>query len=95
MGLVPIGPLDNVPHTSNSKEYIAATRYKGAAFYSSKLSVKSGQLITASAMSTLEFATDVFAMLDVYSEATFAAWYQLYKTGDAKYFTALIKSSNP
>ena len=92
MGLVRIGPLDNVPHISNSKEYIAATGYKGAAFYGSKLSVKSGQLSTASAMSVLELARDVFAILDVYSEATLAAWYQLYKTGDAKYFAALMKS---
>ena len=92
VGLARIGLLDNVPHTSNSKEYIAATGYIGSAFYKSKPTVKSGQLITASAMSALEFARDVFAILDVYSEATLTAWYQLYKTGDAKYFAALMKS---
>ena len=92
VGLARIGLLDNVPHTSNSKEYIAATGYKGGAFYSSKPTVKSGQLITASAMSALEFARDVFFMLDVYADAALAAWYQLYKTGDAKYFAALMKS---
>ena len=92
VGLARIGLLDNVPHTSNSKEYIAATGYIGSAFYESKFTVKSGHLITASAMSALEFARDVFGMLDVYSDATLAAWYQLYKTGDAKYFAALMKS---
>jgi putative intracellular protease/amidase len=92
-GLASAGLLDGVPHTSNSKEYIAATGYKGGAFYRKKPAVKSGNLITASAMSPLEFAKEVFATLDVYSEATLAAWYSLYKTGDAKYFAALMKSS--
>ena len=92
VGLARIGVMDNVPHISNSKQYIAATGYKGAAFYESKPTVKSGQLIKASSISALEFARDVFAMLDVYSEATLTAWYQLYKTGDAKYFAALMKS---
>ena len=70
MGLARIGLLDNVPHTSNLKEYIAATGYNGAAFYSSKPSVKLGQIITASAVSALGFSRDVFAVLDVCSEAT-------------------------
>lgn len=91
-GLARIGLLDDVPHTSNSKEYIAATGYKGSAFFRYQPAVTSGKLITASAMSPLEFAREVFLELDVYSEAVLAAWYQLYKTGDAQYFSALAKS---
>ncbi|MFZ6770754.1 type 1 glutamine amidotransferase family protein [Undibacterium sp. Di26W] len=90
-GLARTGLLDDVPHTSNSKEYIVATGYKGAAFFRNKPAVKSGNLITASAMSPLEFAREVFSALDAYSEATLAAWYSLYKTGNAKYFEALMK----
>lgn len=90
-GLARIDLLDDVPHTSNSKDYIAATGYKGAAFFRNEPAVTSGRLITASAMSPLEFAREVFSMLDVYSEAVLAAWYSLYKTGDAKYFAALMK----
>jgi putative intracellular protease/amidase len=90
-GLARIGLLDEVPHTSNSKDYIAATGYKGIAFFRNQPAVKSGNLITASAMSSLEFAREVFSTLDVYSEAGLAAWYSLYKTGDAKYFAALMK----
>ena len=92
-GLASVGLLDAVPHTSNSKEYIAATGYKGSAFFRKKPAVKSGNLITASAISPLEFSREVFSSLGVYFEATLAAWYSLYKTGDAKYFTALMKSS--
>ncbi len=91
-GLARIGLLDNVLHTSNSKEYIAATGYKGASFFRNKPAVKSGNLITASAMSPLEFSREVFAALDVYSEAILAAWYSLYKTGNPKYFADIMKS---
>ena len=45
-------------------------------------------------MSTLEFAREVFSTLNVYTEATLADWYKLYKTGDAKYFDVLMKSSD-
>lgn len=92
-GLARVGLLDDVPHTSNSKDYLAATGYKGAAFYRNKPAVRSGNLITASAMRPLEFAREVLSTLDVYSEPVLAAWYGLYKTGDAKYFATLMKSS--
>lgn len=88
-GLARIGLLDDVPHTSNSKEYIAATGYKGGAFFRNKPVVKSGNLITAPAMRPLEFAREVFRELGVYSDSILAAWYNLYKTGQAKYFAAL------
>jgi putative intracellular protease/amidase len=64
-GLARIGLLDNIPHTSNSKEYIAATGYKGSAFFRDEPAVRSGKLITASAMSPLEFAREAFTELDV------------------------------
>jgi hypothetical protein len=44
-------------------------------------------------MGALEFAREVFSTLDVYSKAALGAWYKLYKTGDAKYFEVLMKSS--
>jgi len=92
-GLARAGLLDDVPHTSNSKDYLAATGYRGAAFYRQKPAVRSGNLITASAMRPLEFAKEVFAALDVYADDVLAAWYGLYKTGDAKYFEAFMKAA--
>ncbi|MEO6278685.1 type 1 glutamine amidotransferase family protein [Roseateles sp.] len=91
-GLARAGLLDDVPHTSNSADYIAATGYSGAALYRKKPAVRAGNLITASAMSPLEFAREVFAALDVYDDAILSAWYSLYKTGDAKYFATLMAS---
>jgi len=94
-GLARAGLLDTVPHTSNSKDYIAATGYQGGRFFRQEPAVRSGLLITASAMSPLEFAREVFALLDVYPEETLAAWYSLHKTGNAKYFFELMKSAQP
>ena len=93
-GLARVGLLDAVPHTSNSKDYIVQTGYKGGAFFLDKPAVKSGNLITASAMSPLEFAREVFATLGVYSDNVLLAWYNLYKTGDAKYFADLMKTDD-
>jgi putative intracellular protease/amidase len=92
-GLARAGLLDDVPHTSNAKDYLAATGYAGGPFYRQKPAVRSGRLITASAMRPLEFAREVFSLLDIYSDAVLAAWYGLYKTGDAKYFEAFMKAS--
>jgi putative intracellular protease/amidase len=92
-GLARTGLLDTVPHTSNSKDYIAQTGYKGGSLYRDSPTVRSGNLITASAMSPVEFAREIFSSLGIYSEKVLAAWYNLYKTGDAKYFAELIKAS--
>lgn len=91
-GLASRGLLDHVPHTSNAKGYIAATGYAGGGHFRDEPAVTSGHLITASAMGALEFAQEIFTMLDLYSGPTLAAWYSLYKTGDARYFGALMKS---
>ena len=92
-GLARAGLLDDVPHTSNSKEYIQQTGYGGARFYREQPSVVSGKLITAAAMSPVEFARDIFATLRIYSANVLAAWYGLYKTGDARYFADLQEAA--
>ena len=92
-GLARAGLLDEVKHTSNSKDYIAQTGYAGASFFRDAPTVKSGHLITASAMSPLEFAREIFSSLGIYSDEVLAAWYKLNKTGDAKYFAELMKAT--
>jgi len=93
-GLARLGLLDAVPHTSNSRDYIAATGYKGGAFFDDKPAMTSGNLITASAMSPIEFAREVFSVLGIYSDKVLSAWYSLYKTGDAKYFAQLMEAAD-
>jgi putative intracellular protease/amidase len=93
-GLARAGVLDTVAHTSNSKDYIAQTGYKGSSHYQDSPAVVSGNLITAAAMNPVDFAKEIFAMLDIYSDAVLRAWYNLYKTGNAKYFADLMKAAD-
>ncbi len=92
-GLARAGLLDKVAHTSNSKDYLAQTGYKGESFYRASPTVRSGNLITAPATNSLEFAREIFSCLGVYSDEVLAAWYNLFKTGDAKHFAELMKAA--
>ena len=92
-GLARAGVLDAVAHTSNSKEYIAQTGYQGLDHYRDQPAVVAGKLITASAMSPVDFAKEAFALLDVYTGPVLDAWYKLFKTGEAKYFAELMQAA--
>jgi putative intracellular protease/amidase len=91
-GLARGGLLDARRHTSNSREYLAATYYQGSALYEDKPAITDNNLITASAMAPVDFAYHIFKRLDIYSPSVLEAWYGLFKTGRAEYFDALIKA---
>lgn len=93
-GLAQAGLLNNKFHTSNNLDYLKAicNNYTGEEKYCRKPAVTDGGLITASGVAPLEFACEVFKALDVLETSTLEAWYQLYKTGDDKYFLALMQS---
>ena len=88
-GLARGGLLDTRKHTSNAPEYLAATGYRGAGRYQVADVVSDQNVITASAMKSLEFAREIFRRLDVYEDRVLEAWYGLFKTGDPKYYAAL------
>jgi putative intracellular protease/amidase len=88
-GLARGGVLDIRKHTSNAPEYLAATGYRGGHLYQVADVVSDQNVITASAMKSLEFAREIFARLDVYEDKVLEAWYGLFKTGDPKYYAAL------
>ena len=91
-GLAKAGLLDKTKHTSNSLDYLAATHYKGAKHYVDAPAVRDGDLVTASAMSPVDFAKEIFSCLGVYDDDVLDAWYGLFKTGDGKYFQQLMKA---
>ena len=91
-GLARGGLLDTRRHTSNSREYLAATRYLGEKLYEDESAVTDNYLITAFAMAPIDFAYHIFKCLDVYSTPVLEAWYGLFKTGRVEYFEALIKA---
>jgi putative intracellular protease/amidase len=94
-GLARGGMLDTRKHTSNASGYLAATGYRGGHLYQEADVVIDQNVITASAMKSLEFAREIFRVLDLYEERVLQAWYGLFKTGDARYYAELTNSSHP
>ena len=92
-GLARGGLLDDRQHTSNARDYLAATGYKGGKLYREEAAVTDRNVITAAAMFPLDFAYHILRMLEVYPPATLDAWYGLFKTGDAAYFMQLQEAA--
>jgi putative intracellular protease/amidase len=88
------GLLDDRRHTSNAPEYIATSRHRGQALYVAERAVNDRGVITASATGALEFAREIFTQLEYYPGPTIEAWYQLYRTGDSKYYAELAKGTS-
>ncbi|SFU62029.1 DJ-1/PfpI family protein [Pseudoduganella namucuonensis] len=88
------GALDERPHTSNAREFLAMScpAYAGGPHYREQAAVRDGNLITASGLAPLEFAYEVFKLLNVFRPATLEAWFKLYQTREPKYFHALMAS---
>jgi putative intracellular protease/amidase len=94
LGLARAGILDDRKHTSNAKEYLAASEYKGGARYVTAPVVDDRGVITAPATSPLEFAHAILARLEVFSPAALDAWYGLYKTSDPACYAAFMRELN-
>ena len=90
-GLARGGLLDDRRHTSNAREYIAATGYQGGALYQDKPAVTDGDLITAASMAPLEFAYHIYTRLDLYAPDVLEAWYGLFSTRKPEYFAELLR----
>jgi putative intracellular protease/amidase len=87
------GLLNNRPHTSNAREYLAAAPgYGGGAHYVDAPAHADGDLITASGVAPIDFARAIFARLELYAPPVLDAWYALYKHGDPAGFYALAAS---
>jgi putative intracellular protease/amidase len=94
-GLARGGLLDDRSHTSNMADYLKATGYKGGALYREEAFVSDRGLITAAGTRPVDFAYAVFQRLELYAPAVLEAWRGLFKTGDPKYYQALVAASEP
>jgi len=94
IGLAMRGILDQRAHTSNDLGYLkmVCPSYSGEKFYKQEYAVTDGSLITASGIAPLEFTLHILKILEVFSPQTLDAWYNLYKTQEAKYFFELMSS---
>jgi len=91
-GLARVGLLDNRRHTSNDPYWLASSGYNGAANYVQEPVVEDGGIITASVTASLEFAKLILGKLGIFSLNTLNAWYNLYKTGNPKYYFEFMEA---
>ena len=85
------GMLDDFHHTSNSREYLAATGYRGDKFYCDTPAITDEGVTTASGAAPLEFAREIFRTLGIYSDSALDAWYAMFKFGDASLYAELAQ----
>ena len=86
LALARAGLLDNRYHTSNGRDYLAASGYRGGRLYREIPAISDQGVITASGVAPLEFAREIFAALHLYSPCTLDAWYTLFKYGDVSQY---------
>ena len=89
LALARAGMLDDFHHTSNSRDYLVASGYRGTAFYCDAPAIADEGLITASGFSSVEFAREIFRELGLYSRPSLDAWYALFRFGDVSRYADL------
>jgi putative intracellular protease/amidase len=94
LALARAGLLDNRYHTSNAREYLASSRYRGGRFYREVPAISDQGVITASGVAPIEFAREIFQALGLYGPCMLDAWFALFKYGDAAQFFELAKYTN-
>ena len=77
------GLLRGRAHTSNGLEYLKANvpGYTRETDYVDQLAVRDRGLITASGLGAVEFAREIFAELEVFTESDLEVWYRMFKYG--------------
>lgn len=88
------GLLDNRPHTSNGPGFLemVAPGYNGQRCYIDQSSVADSTLITAGSTGALLWAKHIIEQLGVFEVNTLEAWYEYFRTGEAKHFFALMQT---
>jgi len=91
-GLALEGLLDDRPHTSNAREYLQLSGYRGGQHFVDAPAVRDGDLITASGVAPVHFARAIFEALDLYEPSVAASWFKLYGERDPAGFFELMQA---
>ncbi|WML33474.1 type 1 glutamine amidotransferase family protein [Clostridium sp. OS1-26] len=76
------GVLDNVKHTGDSLELFQKQKgYRGEAFYIPAQVVVDNKVITANETAAVQFAYEIFKILEIDSDEEMAQWYDNFKNG--------------
>ncbi len=89
LALARAGLLDSLRHTSNAREYLISSGYRGTAFYCGVPAVTDKNVITATGLAPIDFAREIFKMLNLYSATAIETWYSMFKQCDASKYYAL------
>ena len=82
LALARAGLLNDRRHTSTVPgDLNAEPRYSGAAHYVTTPAVTDRGVITASGLASVDFAREVFVILELFSSADQALWFDMYKSG--------------
>ncbi|MGT2924661.1 type 1 glutamine amidotransferase family protein [Streptococcus caviae] len=75
--------LNHVRHTGNTLEFIkkAAPHYRGEDFYIEEQAVSDGGVVTANGTAALEFAREIFLLLNSKNPQEIEDWYHFTKVG--------------
>jgi putative intracellular protease/amidase len=92
-GLARAGLLDDRKHTSNAREYLAATGYGGGDHYVDQRAVVDENLITAGAQSPVQFAAAALARLGLFDERTREAYEGVFHRADPSAFPVLMRAT--
>jgi len=78
-----MGFLNNLKHTSNDLYYLKGTvpQYSGESSYINSLAVSDENIITANGVAPIEFASEIFKKLNLYTGNDLEKWFQLFKNG--------------
>lgn len=76
------GLLNDRRHTSTVPgDLDAVSGYTGAAYYISEPAVTDRGVVTASGLASVDFAREVFEILEIFSKADRALWFEMYRSG--------------
>lgn len=83
LALARAGLLAGRRHTSNALAYLMGyvPEYPGHDLYLETLAVTDRHVVTASGAGHVEFAREIFRLLEVYDDDSLRAWYDLFKHG--------------
>jgi len=93
LALARAGLLDNRYHTSNAREYLASSGYRGARWYRDLPAVSDQGVITASGVAHVDFAREIFECLNLFNSGALEAWYALFKYGDVSRYYELEQTA--
>jgi putative intracellular protease/amidase len=83
VALARAGFLDRLRHAGDAREFLISTGYRGTAFYCGVPTVGGKNAMAASPVAPVDFAREIFSMLNLYSSGSSEARYAMFKHSDA------------